>query len=400
MAHQRPTKPDLSLFVPQKFPYFGNKIDPMQRLTMFLTFVFAVCVACAQKDTVIKTPSQINYNLEMVVPDLQIPWGIAMLPDKSLLVTEKSGLLIHFKDGNKKTMDGLPETYVRGQGGLMGIALHPDFKTNQRIYFTQSSSINSEDNGGNTALYSATLSDGKLTEVTLLYKAQPNTRVGRHFGSRIVFDNEGYLYFTIGDRGKRDENPQDLTRDGGKVYRLHDDGSIPFDNPFYNENGAKKAIYSYGHRNPQGMTKHPETGDIWTHEHGPLGGDEINIVSAGANYGWPSITYGKNYSGTTITKDTSLPGMEEPLYYWIPSIAPSGMAFVDSHVYPDWKGNLLVGSLKFEYLERLVIKDNKVTYREKVAEGIGRVRDVIVGLDGYIYMAVESKGIFKIVPKA
>ncbi len=371
----------------------------MKKTSISLLFLLIVCTACAQKDTSIQTPSRIDYDLELVVPELEIPWGIAMLPDNSLLITEKSGKLIHFKDGNKIEIGGMPDTYVRGQGGLMGIALHPDFTNNQRIYFSQSSVVDSEEDGGNTALFSAILSENKLNDVKLLYKAQPNTRVGRHFGSRIVFDNKGFLYFTVGDRGKRDDNPQDLTRDGGKVYRLHDDGRIPDDNPFTEIIGAKKAIYSYGHRNPQGMTLHPQTGGIWTNEHGPLGGDEINIVRAGANYGWPVITYGKNYSGTTITTETSRPGMEQPLYYWIPSIAPSGMAFVHGDEYPDWNGSLLVGSLKFEYLERLVIENNQVTYREKVAENIGRVRDVIVGSDGYIYMAVEGKGIYKITPK-
>ncbi len=214
-----------------------------------------------------------------------------------------------------------------------------------------------------------------------------------------MFDNDGYLYFTIGDRGKRDENPQDLSRDGGKVYRLMENGDTPTDNPFVDVRDAKTAIFSYGHRNPQGMTKHPVTGEIWTHEHGPKGGDEINIVQAGKNYGWPSITYGKNYSGTTITKDKALPGMEQPLYYWIPSIAPSGMAFIHNSKYADWEGNLVVGSLKFNYLERLVIENNSVVYREKIAADIGRVRDVILGADGFLYLAVENKGIYKIVPK-
>jgi glucose/arabinose dehydrogenase len=369
--------------------------------TTFSSWFFAMvlCGSCAQNDTSIQTPNDIDYNLELIVPELEIPWGLAMLPDNSLLITEKSGSIIHFKEGTKYEVSKVTETYLRGQGGLMGIALHPDFTNNKRIYFTQSSSVNSDEEGGNTALFSATLSNDKLTDVKLLYKAQPNTRVGRHFGSRIVFDNEGYLYFSVGDRGRRDDNPQDLTRDGGKIYRLHDDGTIPSDNPFFETDGAVKAVFSYGHRNPQGMVRHPETGAIWTHEHGPLGGDEINIIRAGANYGWPKITYGKNYSGTTITKDTALPSMEQPLYYWIPSIAPSGMAFVSGDVYPEWEGSLLVGSLKFEYLERLVVENNKVIYREKVAEDIGRVRDVIMGTDGYIYLSVENKGIYKIVPK-
>ena len=219
------------------------------------------------------------------------------------------------------------------------------------------------------------------------------------FGSRLLFDNDGHLYFTIGDRGNRDQNPQDISRDGGKVYRINEDGSIPEDNPFINEKVAKKAIYSYGHRNPQGMFKHPVTGQIWTNEHGPRGGDEINIVESGKNYGWPKITYGINYSGTTITNDKDLDGMEQPLYYWVPSIAPSGFEYINSEKYDNWNGSILVGSLKFMYLERLVLdKNNKVIYREKVAENVGRVRDVKLSPDGYIYLAIDNKGIFKVIP--
>jgi len=232
----------------------------------------------------------------------------------------------------------------------------------------------------------------------LLYKAGPNTKEGRHFGSRIEFDNEGFLYFSIGERGNRDVNPQDITRDGGKIYRLNADGSIPADNPFVDEEGAKKAIYSYGHRNPQGMGRHPETGKIWIHEHGPKGGDEINIVKKAANFGWPVITYGVNYSGTTITEETAKPGMEQPLYYWVPSIAPCGMAFVTSNLYPEMKNSILVGSLKFYYLELLKLEGEKVVKREKLFEDIGRVRCIRQGPDNYIYVAVEDLGIIKITP--
>ncbi|MFZ1558747.1 MAG: PQQ-dependent sugar dehydrogenase, partial [Saprospiraceae bacterium] len=232
----------------------------------------------------------------------------------------------------------------------------------------------------------------------ILYKGTPNTTKPYHFGSRIVFDNDGFVYFGIGDRGEHFVNPQDITKDGGKIYRLKDDGTIPSDNPFVNEIGAKTAIYSYGHRNPQGMTKHPVTGQIWENEHGPQGGDEINIVRKGKNYGWPVICYGINYDNTILTDKTEMPGMEQPLYYYVPSIAPSGMAFVYSDKYPDWKGNLLIGSLKFQYLERLVITDDKVTYREKIMPDLGRVRNVKIGNDGYIYVAIEGKGIYKIVP--
>ena len=235
--------------------------------------------------------------------------------------------------------------------------------------------------------------------IKTLYKATPNTTRGQHFGSRIVIDDQGFIFFTIGERGNRDENPQDITRDGGKLYRLHIDGSVPKDNPFVGKENAKEAIWSYGHRNPQGMEINPETNTIWLHEHGPKGGDEINIPKKGLNYGWPSITYGKNYSGTTITKDTSKPGMEQPVFYWVPSIAPSGMSFVTSDKYPNLKGNLLSGSLKFQYLEHNILDGENVTKRERLLKDIGRVRSVEEGPDGFIYIGVESKGILKLVVK-
>jgi glucose/arabinose dehydrogenase len=323
---------------------------------------------------------------------------MAFLPDNSILITEKSGEIIHFKDGEKTMINGVPEVYVRGQGGLLDIKLHPDYTNNGWIYLSYSSKEGDGD-GGNTAITRAKLNGNTLVEKRLIYKAGPNTKKGNHFGSRIEFDNQGYLYFSIGDRSNRDENPQDITRDGGKIYRLNDDGSIPNDNPFTDEAEAKKGIYSYGHRNPQGMAKNPFTGAIWVNEHGPKGGDEINIIEKGKNFGWPVISYGINYNGTTFTDITEKEGMEQPLFYWVPSIAPSGMAIVDSDKYPDWKGNVLVGSLKFKYLERLIIEDNVVTKREKLFEDIGRVRNVIQAPDGYIYVAVEGKGIVKIIPE-
>lgn len=343
------------------------------------------------------TPFNIDYTTEVVVPDLNIPWGMAFLPDGSMLITEKSGELIHFKNGKKTIISGLPEVYLRGQGGLLDIELHPEYSKNGWIYITHVSKDGDGD-GGNTALIRAKLDGTKLTNVERLYKAGPNSKRGQHFGSRIAFDNDGYLYFSVGDRGNRDENPQDITRDCGKIYRLNDDGSIPKDNPFIDKKDAKTAIYSYGHRNPQGMAKHPETGEIWVNEHGPKGGDEINIVKKGKNFGWPVISYGINYSGTKFTEITAKEGMEQPLFYWVPSIAPSGMAFVNSKNYPSWKNSILVGSLKFEYLERLVIENNKVTKREKLLQDMGRVRNVIQAPDGFIYVAIENKGIVKIIP--
>ena len=212
---------------------------------------------------------------------------------------------------------------------------------NKIIFLTLSSKIGDE-KGGNTALYSAILKESSLTNLKLLYKASPNSKKGQHFGSRIVFDNKGYLFFSIGDRGNRDVNPQNISNDGGKIYRLNLDRSIPNDNPFINAPAAKKAIYSYGHRNPQGMAVNPKTGKIWVNEHGPRGGDEINIINKGKNYGWPKITYGINYSGTTITNNKAHPEMEQPFYYWIPSIAPSGMTFLTSNKYKGWKNSLFI----------------------------------------------------------
>ena len=373
----------------------------MRYYTLIIVSIILSYTSCAQQPNTpkIQTPGAVNYTLETVVGDLYIPWGMAFLPDGSMLITEKSGALIHFKNGAKTMVKNPPEVYNRGQGGFLDIALHPDYPRNGWIYFSYASS-EGNGNGGNTAVMRAKLQNNTLVEKQLLYKASPNTTRGQHFGSRLEFDNNGYLYFSIGDRGNRNENPQDITRDCGKIYRLKDDGSIPGDNPFVNTPGAKKAIYSYGHRNPQGMVKQPETGQIWVHEHGPRGGDEINVIEKGKNYGWPVITYGINYSGTPITDKTAQKGMEQPLYYWVPSIAPSGMTFVTSDKYPGWKGNLLVGSLVFRYLERLVIRNNKVTYREKLLENVGRLRNVRQGPDGYIYVAVEGKGILKIVPRS
>ncbi|WP_035483296.1 PQQ-dependent sugar dehydrogenase [Gaetbulibacter saemankumensis] len=372
----------------------------MKHLFTILTILISYCSCAQQAESEIKaeSPTHINYTTQTVVPELNNPWGMAFLPDGSLLITEKSGKLIHFKNNTKINISELPDIYVRGQGGLMDIKLHPDYANNGWIYYSYASPEGDGD-GGNTAVMRAKLNNSVLTNKELLYKATPNTTKGQHFGSRLEFDNQGYLYFSIGDRGQRDVNPQDITRDGGKIYRLNADGSIPIDNPFVNSENAKTAIYSYGHRNPQGMTKHPETGEIWTHEHGPKGGDEINIIIKGKNYGWPIISYGINYSGTTFTDLTQKEGMEQPLFYWVPSIAPCGMTFVNSDQYPDWNGNLLVGSLKFQYLERLVLENNKVVKREKLFENLGRVRNVIQGPDGFIYLGVEGKGILKIIPK-
>ncbi|MEA1785051.1 PQQ-dependent sugar dehydrogenase [Arenibacter sp. GZD96] len=368
------------------------------RIFLVTFFIFLYNSACAQQaENKVNEPKEAVFTPELVLGDLQIPWSMTFLPDGSMLVTEKAGILIHFKDGIRTEIKNVPEVYNRGQGGLLDITLHPNYQSNGWIYMSYASA-DGDDKGGNTAIIRTKLKDNALVDTQLLYKATPNTTKGQHFGSRFAFDNEGYLYFSIGDRGDRDVNPQDVTRDGGKIYRLNDDGSIPTDNPFVDQSDAKKAIYSYGHRNPQGLVKHPETGKIWDHEHGPRGGDELNVIQKGVNYGWPVITYGINYSGTPITDKTAMDGLEQPIHYWLPSIAPSGITFVTSDKYPTWKGNLLVGSLAFQYLERLELDGEKVTYREKLLPDMGRIRDVRQAPDGFIYVAVEGKGIYKLLP--
>nr|WP_299383707.1 PQQ-dependent sugar dehydrogenase [Allomuricauda sp.] len=362
-------------------------------------FVVMLSTSCAQNsDKGINLPTSIDFTAHLVIPDLLNPWGMVFLPNGGILVSEKSGKLLYYKDGKSTQIANIPDIYVRGQGGFLDIELHPNYSENGWIYFSFSSSEGGG-KGGNTAILRAKLSGDRLVENQLLYKASPNTTKGQHFGSRLEFDNEGLLYFSVGDRGNRDANPQNVKRDGGKIYRIHDDGSIPADNPFVDKTGAKTAIYSYGHRNPQGLTFHPTTGKLWEHEHGPRGGDEINLIEKGKNYGWPVITYGINYSGTKITDETARPGMEQPVYQWTPSIGPSGMTFVSSDKYPKWQGNLLVGSLAFQYLERLVLENDKVTYREKLMDGLGRVRNVRQAPDGFIYVAIEGKGIYKLEPK-
>ena len=354
----------------------------------------------AQKKNVVATAvGSVDYNIEKIYSNDKIIWSFEFINEKTIIFTEKKGKMYLLIDGNIQEIAGVPEIYIMGQGGLMDIELHPKFKENNIIFLSFSES-SSDSEGGNTAIMSAILDQNKLINSKILYRGKENSTKGQHWGSRLQFDKDGFLYFTIGDRGNRDLNPQDLSLDGGKVYRINEDGSIPKDNPFVNQDNSIDAIYSYGHRNPQGIFLHPESGMIWTNEHGPKGGDEINIIRKGKNYGWPKITYGKNYNGSIITDLKEFSGMEQPLYYWIPSIAPSCFEYISSSRYNDWKGSLLVGSLSFGYLERLVLDNqNKVVYREKVAKDIGRVRDVIESPDGYIYFSVENKGIFKLVPK-
>jgi glucose/arabinose dehydrogenase len=353
-----------------------------------------------------KRVGKLDLSVETVVSGLTMPWATAFLPNGDMLVTERVGKLRLVKDGKLDPVEisGLPKILYRGQGGLLDVVVHPNYTQNGWIYISYSSpkaeGEEGADNGANTALLRAKLKDHALTDVQVIFKALPNVRSTPHFGGKIVFDKKGYVFLSLGERGQK-EASQDLTKAQGKVVRLHEDGKIPADNPFVKTAGARPEIWSYGHRNPQGLVMNPSTGVLWEHEHGPQGGDELNIVEKGKNYGWPLITFGIDYDNSIISKDTAGVGLEQPVIYWKPSIAPSGMDFISSDKYKGLKGDLLVGSLKFNYLQHLAMKGNKVLSREIILEKIGRVRDVRQGPDGFIYVVVEDSGkIVRVVPKS
>lgn len=338
-----------------------------------------------------------KFIVDTITTALQSPWGMAFLPDGRALVTEKSGEIRIIKDGKllDEKISGVPAVRDKGQGGLMDIQLHPDYATNGWIYLTYSKPTGEE---SGTVLARAKLEGNALTNLEELFQAMPLSASEVHFGSRIAFDGKGYIFFTSGERGKK-ENAQDLTNHLGKVLRLHDDGKIPTDNPFVNTPGEKPEIWSYGHRNLQGLYYDQKTGILWNHEHGPKGGDELNSVEKGKNYGWPVITYGINYDGTSITDVTVKEGMEQPVRYWVPSIAPCGLTKVTSDLYPNWKGNFLVGALAFQLVARLEMADGKFVKEERLLEKMGRVRAVVQSPDGYIYVTVENPGkIVRLVP--
>ena len=341
---------------------------------------------------------KMNYWVDTIAVDLDNPWGLTFLPNNDLLVTERDGEILVVRDGQllSDKIQGVPDVFAKGQGGLFEVQLHPQYESNGWLYISYAAKGKG---GGNTAIMRAKLDGFNLTEKEVIFQATPFVNGGNHFGGRMEFDRDGYLYLSVGERGTR-SNAQKLSNHSGKVFRLRDDGSVPNDNPFVNNNGAKPEIFTLGNRNPQGMAIHPESGKIWIHEHGPKGGDEINVLIAGANYGWPEVTFGKNYSGTTITEYTTKEGMEDPLHHWTPSIAPCGMSFVTSDLFSNWKGNLLVGSLKFRYVARLELDGEQVLHEEKLLENIGRIRAITQGPDGYLYVSAESPGmVVRIIPK-
>ena len=370
---------------------FGSK-NFLIEFCIIISFLFS----CKQKIE-LNDSNELLYKVEKVLSHDGIIWSIEFIDENKIIFTDKSGKIFTYDGEDKKEIIGAPEIYLNRQGGLMDIELHPNFNSNKIIYLTYAKKL--DESGGNTALARGVFDGDKIVNLKDIFVSKQSSEKGTHWGSRIEFNNEGHLFFAIGDRGSRDINPQDLYRDAGKVFRINDDGSIPSDNPYVNKIGINPAIYSYGHRNPQGIFLHPKTNEIWTNEHGPRGGDEINIIDSENNYGWPIISYGINYDSSIFTSITKKEGMEEPLYYWVPSIAPSCFEYLDSDKYEEWNGSLLVGSLNYGYVERLTMNIfGQINYREKLAPSIGRVRDIKVSPSGYIHISVEKDGIYKITP--
>jgi aldose sugar dehydrogenase len=363
-------------------------------IALGVTGVSAAQAPTFSKDVLKSGPPSTAFSVRMLIEGLRHPWAVAWLPSGDMLITERDGQLRRLSRDFRqlsKPIQGLPPIAVTGQGGLLDIAVHPDYEKNGWIYlsFVEPQTDNASAIG--TALIRARLKADRLVEIERLFTMQPKSRGGRHFGGRIVFDRKGFVYLALGDRGD-EERAQAANDHAGAVIRLHDDGRIPKDNPFVGKASQRPEVFSRGNRNIQGAAFHPTTGDLWTHEHGPQGGDELNSIRAGLNYGWPTITYGVNYvTGTRIGEGTRKPGMEQPLHVWTPSIAPSGMAFYNGSAFPKWQASLLIGALRSQMLVRLELNGNRVVSEEHLLVGeIGRIRDVRVGPDGLVYLLTDS----------
>jgi aldose sugar dehydrogenase len=355
----------------------------MNRRTLLLAataFAVSPLVACAADSA----------TLVPITKGLDHPWGLAFLPDGSALITERPGRLRRVALDTNTLSDpitGTPDVDASGQGGLLGIAIDPDFKSNRLVYL---SFAEKREGGSATAVFRAKLNDAQTTleDGKVIFRQSRAVSSGRHFGSRLVFDREGHLFVTTGDRGSLSEESQNPTSHIGKILRITRDGAPAPGNP--NLEGWAPEVWSLGHRNAQGATLHPETGQLWTVEHGAKGGDEVNTPQAGKNYGWPVITYGRDYSGDKIGVGTERAGLEQPLHYWDPSIAPSGMAFLTGGQYPAWKGNLFVGSLAGAHIARLTIVNGKVTSEEKLFDGFARFRDIVQAPDGRLFVLTDE----------
>jgi glucose/arabinose dehydrogenase len=369
-------------------------------------------VACSAPQTEFRS-GEIAYRVETVADGLQNPWSTAFLPNGDILVTERPGRLRVIRNGEllSDPVPGVPAVRAEGQGGLMEIVLHPAFESNQLVYM---SIAKPGDDGSRstTAIVRARYEGTRLEGVEEIFEARAWSGTDGHYGARLVFDRDGYLWATVGDRmappslgGAMNHPAQDPSNHQGTVVRLNDDGSAPGDNPFVGRDDVLPEIWSYGHRNPQGLAIHPETGEIWTTEHGPQGGDELNRILPERNYGWPVIGYGVNYGGAVIHESTHREGMEQPVNYWVPSIATSGLMIYSGDRFPAWRGSFFAGGLAGSYIERLTIEDGQVVGRERIVDGLGRIRDIRQGPDGLIYIAIDSRGggltsLVRLVPEA
>lgn len=330
-----------------------------------------------------------DFRLTTVASGLVHPWSLAFMPDGDMLVTERGGRLRIVHDGilDPSPIPGVPEVALGGQAGLLDVALHPRFPENRMVYLSYAGA---GEGGSGTEVARGRLIEGKLVDLETILVVEPKSQGGRHYGSRLVFGRDGHLYVTTGERG-RQTRAQDLGDLAGKVLRITDGGAIPPDNPFVDRSDARPEIYTYGNRNPQGLTMHPETGRIWEAEHGPKGGDEVNVLSPGTNYGWPVITHGRSYGGQAIGEGTAKAGMAQPVRYWVPSISPSGMAFYTGEDFPDWRGNLFLGALSGRALVRLELDGTTVVHEERLLEDLGeRIRDVRQGPDGRLYLLTDA----------
>lgn len=340
-----------------------------------------------------------QFTIETVADGLEHPWSLTFLPNGDQLVTERAGRLRVLHDGNllAKPVTGLPDLVAVGQGGLLDVVLHPDFERNQLLVLSYAHQNSA---GLTTRVAKANYQDGALSNVEVIFEAMPRSGTTRHFAGRMVFDDDNNLYVAVGDRGDK-ERAQDTRDDAGGVHRITMDGKPAPGNPYLGSSKVQNSFFTYGNRNIQGMTRHPDTGEVWSHEHGPRGGDEINIIVAGTNYGWPEITYGIDYSGLPITDKTEQDGMAQPLHYWDPSIAPSGIAFYTGNDFAQWQGDLFVGALKMQKLVRLSIDNGKVTEEEDLLEDFGkRIRDVRMGPDGHLWLLTDERDgeVLKLVP--
>ncbi|MBL4804403.1 MAG: PQQ-dependent sugar dehydrogenase [Alphaproteobacteria bacterium] len=362
----------------------------MKHLLATITFVIGIMLVLPASAQETYSSQEHDFKLVPVASGLEYPWGMTFLPNGDALVTEREGQLRMLKDGKlvDEAIKGLPDNiYVAGQGGLLDVALHPEFEENKLVYISYAGKGKG---GANTEIARGRLDDMALKDIEVIFKADPKTQGSNHYGSRLAFLPDGTLMASLGDRFSYMHQAQKPSDHLGTIIRINDDGSIPEDNPFVGHESYKPEIYSYGHRNTQGLVVDPSGDRIWQHEHGPKGGDEVNILKAGANYGWPAITYGINYNNEIISEKTHMEGMKQPVIQWTPSIAPCGMDFYTGDKFPEWQGDIFVGALVQTHLRRLKVEGDQITEQEVLLDGYGRFRDVQTGPDGYIYVLIDA----------